>query len=492
MGRGGIRRRPLFALVAALVLLAACGQYPNVHARAYGVQAAGAGRAARGSGFTAGGLDGGNLGAPPLKGGGGGGGLRTSGGGGGGAAGGGIGGSGTGSGGGAGSGGTSGGRSGGGGGGGGGGSGGGGGGPAWGDTVVIGIHAPITGAAPVTLNSFTSEKDLFWRYGNGGRPVTVYGRHVRVVVQDDQYNPSHAQQVCQQMVQQDHAFVLVGGAGTDQIVACAQYAQSVGEPYLSAGVNQQYLAPLSDYFAVSESYPQQVGPLAEYIKRSFTTDCSKVIMIAEDTPNFDDAVAGFQHACPGATIQRVGKNSNDAGSVGGQLCLGTTPRYAAVFPLVAPVYFLQMAGAARSCDPQYTGIGITEGVDTVANSFCAYGKSGEMQFFSPGVAFHDSQKFDPRFVAAAHKAGVQADDIGWLLWGFNLGVYNFLKSAGPNLSKAGFMRAVSTFHGSTAGFSTIQYSPGDHFGGRSFNVLSNVCTGNGGYFVTKAANVSHF
>src|SRR5205814_1693329 len=124
---------------------------------------------------------------------------------------------------GAGSRGTSGGRSGGGGsGGGGGGSGGGGGGPAWGDTVVIGIHAPITGAAPVTLNSFTSEKDLFWRYGNGGRPVTVYGRHVRVVVQDDQYNPSHAQQVCQQMVQQDHAFVLVGGAGTDQIVACAQ------------------------------------------------------------------------------------------------------------------------------------------------------------------------------------------------------------------------------------------------------------------------------
>jgi hypothetical protein len=115
-----------------------------------------------------------------------------------------------------------------------------------------------------------------------------------------------------------------------------------------------------------------------------------------------------------------------------------------------------------------------------------------MQFFSPGVAFADSQKFDPRFVAAASKAGVQADDIGWLLWGFNEAVDAILNAAGQNLTQQGFMQAMSTFHGSTAGFSAVQYSPSDHFGGRSFNVLTNVCTGNGGHFVTKYANVSGF
>jgi len=357
---------------------------------------------------------------------------------------------------------------------------------------VIGIHAPITGAAPVTINSFYTEKDLFWRYGNNGGPVTVYGRHVQVVVQDDQYNPSHAQQVCQQMVVQNHAFLLVGGAGTDQIVACANYAQSVGEPYLSAGVNQQYLAPLSDYFAVSESYPQQVPALANYIKRNFTQDCSKVIMIAEDTPNFDDAVNAFSSACSGAAIQRVSKNGNDAGSVGGQLCTGTIPRYDAVFPLLAPVYFLQMAGAARSCNPQYTGIGITMGIDTVADTYCDYGSNDKLQFFSPATAFADSTKYDPGFVAAAHKAGVDPDDFGWLLWGFNRAVYSFLQAAGPNLTQQGFMQAVSTYHGSQAGFSAVQYSPDNHFGGRTFNVLTNVCDSNGGHYVTKYANVSGF
>jgi hypothetical protein len=132
------------------------------------------------------------------------------------------------------------------------------------------------------------------------------------------------------------------------------------------------------------------------------------------------------------------------------------------------------------------------GVDTVANTFCGYGQSGDMQFFSPGVAFHDSTKFDPRFVAAANKAGVEADDIGWLLWGFNFAVYNFLRAAGENLTQQGFMQAISTFHGSTPGFSTVQYSPSNHFGGRTFNVLTNVCSGGGGHFETRYANVSGF
>ena len=65
-------------------------------------------------------------------------------------------------------------------------------------------------------------------------------------------------------------------------------------------------------------------------------------------------------------------------------------------------------------------------------------------------------------------------------------------SFGAITTQSGFMRTLSNFHGSTAGFSAVQYSPSDHFGGRSFNVLSNVCSGGNGYFVTKYANVSRF
>ena len=57
--------------------------------------------------------------------------------------------------------------------------------------------------------------------------VKINGREVHVVFKDDHYNPSYARQVCQQMAQQNHAFLLIGGAGTDQIKACAGYAASL-------------------------------------------------------------------------------------------------------------------------------------------------------------------------------------------------------------------------------------------------------------------------
>ena len=138
----------------------------------------------------------------------------------------------------------------------------------WDRTIVIGVHAPITGAAPVHEDSFDGEKGLFWRHGNGGQPVTVFGRTVRVVVQDDGSDPSQAQQACQEMVTQRQVFMLVGVTGADEIAACARYAQSAGVPYLSVGAAQRPLSGLGGYFAVSETYAQQASPLATYVNDS--------------------------------------------------------------------------------------------------------------------------------------------------------------------------------------------------------------------------------
>ena len=77
-------------------------------------------------------------------------------------------------------------------------------------------------------------------------PDQLFGRKVRVVFRDDEFNPQHAVQVCREMVEQDGAFLLVGGGGADQITACAQYADENGIPYLSAGVNEDGLADLDD------------------------------------------------------------------------------------------------------------------------------------------------------------------------------------------------------------------------------------------------------
>jgi hypothetical protein len=363
-------------------------------------------------------------------------------------------------------------------------------------TITVGVHAPLTGAAPLKATSFNAGKDLYWKYGNNGGPVTIHGRKIQTVFQDDQYNPSHARAVCQQMAEQSKSFLLIGGGGTDQIQACAQYAASRGIPYLSAGVTENQLRSLGNYFALSMSYPQQAPLLAQYIKKNrgafgWDGEPSRVAVVATNTTNFDDAVAAFTQAMPGVTVFRPEKNERGS-SMAGRLCTGTVKNFDVVFPLVAPTYYLEMAGAAK-CNPQYAGVGVTMGLDQVASTGCRSGGSTEdARFFSPAPAFADAAKYDREFLDAAAKEGVQPDDIMFLLWGVSKGLHQLFDKAGPNLTREQFIASTSTATVETGVYPTLRYTPQDHFGADQVHVLRNVCSGSGGHYVTEAAFKSSF
>jgi branched-chain amino acid transport system substrate-binding protein len=466
-------RRVVSFLATVGLLAAACGQYPGIHEQGVtlGEAAEGAGLGAADNGST-----GSQAGVPQGPSGGGG----------------------SGAGGAAGEGSAS-------------GGGGPGGAPAGGDStgvssnrITIGIHAPITGAAPVTDNSFDEGKDLYWKWQSTG-PVKIYGRTVSVIVQDDAYNPSHAVQVCRDMAENKKSFLLVGGAGTDQIVACAQYAASRRIPYLSAGVTRKVLQPYAgaggNYFALSMTYPDQMKLLAGYIRHNLrVTSAKDVALVASNTPNFDDAVAAFEAAWNGKVCRGCGnefrpdKYDTNPGATGQQLCSFTQPKFKVVVPLVAPLYFLQMAGpnGAGTCHPMFVGVGITMGLDVVADKMCNEGYS-ESHFFSPAAAFNDVGKSDRAFMAAAAKRGVQADDIMWLLWNLSKTLGALFQKAGSDLTREGFIHSSERASVSVSGFPAVRYAPGNHFGASAVNVLRLHCNGfSGGYWLTEAQNKSRF
>lgn len=361
--------------------------------------------------------------------------------------------------------------------------------------IRFGIHAPLTGAAPLRAESFNTGKDLYWDHGNNLAKVLIYGRGVEVVFQDDQYNPSHAKQVCQQMAEQQEAFDLVGGGGTDQIQACAIYAASRGIPYLSAGVTEKGIRGLNNYFALSMSYAQQGPLLASYIKKVLkVTDPARVAMVATDTPNFDDAVDAFQGAFPGVKVFRPAKNER-GNAMAGNLCIGTQQAYDVVYPLVAPTYYLEMAHAA-ACHPQYAGVGITNGLDQVASTGCEGDRATEnARFFSPAPAFQDSDRYDRAFRQAAAKAGTSGDDIMFLLWGLSKSVHQLFLKAGQNLTREGFIAASSNASVHTGVYPDLRYTPDNHFGASQVHVLKNVCQRRGsaaGYYVTESDFNSSF
>ena len=123
-------------------------------------------------------------------------------------------------------------------------------------TIKIGIHAPETGAAAVS--TFRQAVGVYSEYA--GAIKGLGGRRIQVVARDDHFDPATARSVCKEMVEKEKVFLLIGGAGVDQIKSCAEYAASVGVPYLSPGVTEGPFRALQNYFALSETYTPAERP----------------------------------------------------------------------------------------------------------------------------------------------------------------------------------------------------------------------------------------
>jgi hypothetical protein len=292
------------------------------------------------------------------------------------------------------------------------------------------------------------------------------------------------------MVEREKVFLLIGGGGTDQIQACAQYAAGAGVPYLSAGVTEVGLRSLWNYFAGSMSYPEQARILPNYIRKVLKVrNGSRVAIVATDTANFDDAVQAFTQSFPGVRVFRPGKNERGS-SMAQNLCTATQKNFDVVFPLTAPTYYLEMAKAAQ-CKPTYAGVGITMGLDTVASTGCeGDNATRNARFFSPAPAFHNSNSYDRGFRAAGGK-----DDIEWLLWGLSKSLHQLFAKAGQNLSREGFVNSTARASVRSGVFPDAKYTTQDHFGALNFSVLKNVCGRRGnqaGYYVTEKGFVSGY
>lgn len=353
----------------------------------------------------------------------------------------------------------------------------------WGKTVTIGIHAPITGAAPLP-SSFQAAVTFVKNYYNnkGG----VHGRSIEILIEDDQYQPAVATQRCTEMVKGKNAFLLIGAAGTDQIQACARWSASAGVPYLSAGVTEKGLTTLKNYFAISMSYKAQVPYLVNYMKQTWpakASDPSKVYMVYSDTPNFGDAVSAWKAAFPGAQTIRLPRvpSQSDLNAAARKLCeLNKEAQIA--FPLMAPSNWLFLIGQQpTTCKPQWAGIGVTMGVNEVAKNGCrtAGAKFVGSRFFSPFPNTDKVGAMDPEFKEATKNlTPTQWDDIWVALWGTTKGMVQLLEKVGPDLTRAKFVTTAENTQGLRTGLGPVlSYTPTNHFGATEVHVLEATCTG---------------
>jgi len=342
--------------------------------------------------------------------------------------------------------------------------------------IVIGIHAPLTGAAPVPEDSVDKAKDLYWKFlaERGG----IFGRNVRVVFRDDQFNPSRAVTVCREMVEQQHAFLLVG-IGTDQVAACARYASQAGVPYLSMGGGEAAVAGLRTYFGMTMSFPRQAPLLAQMVKRTGKT---KVAVVVINTPNYDDTFSGLVQSAKDAGLNvvradRLGKQATQSEVLAEANNLRLSGAEAVLLAL-APVTFLDLAHSAQgqAYTPLWTGPGLSNGLNLVAEFGCP--SIAGARFFSPIPELDVIDRYDADYKPAYRKYnnGAEPDDLGLAVWGLEKTLHRFLTAAGPDLGRARLLAAVESGQEFASGvFPPVRYGGGRHFGSSQIHLLEADC-----------------
>lgn len=339
--------------------------------------------------------------------------------------------------------------------------------------VHIALHGPLTGAG-VPQSSFTSGTPKYWKDHKLANGYTV-----EAVAIDDKYNAADASRACNAAA--DKNFLIVGGAGTDQISACAQSPKLRRQhvPYLSAGVTEAGLGNISTYFGTSLTYKQQ-APLLVKLAKDKGYFGKKWAMVITGTPNFKDAreamvsqlvsngakgsAGGFN---AGKDVFLTDKAPSNCTTLAGQIRQG---QYEVIYFLGQPSFFAQCVGAIGNIpiNPVYTGPGPSFGISSVITLACKANTQYQGYYLHPSPSWNQRAKYGA--------PSNLTDDIEVGIWG----AMQQLKQAfdlvkGP-LTREAFTAALSQASLPGGVFSPVSFSGGQRFGGTAAYANEALCS----------------
>jgi branched-chain amino acid transport system substrate-binding protein len=318
------------------------------------------------------------------------------------------------------------------------------------DQIRIGVHAPLTGAAPIPQTSVEKARQQYWDVHG-----KIHGREVEVIIRDDQYNPSRATSVCNELIQRQEVFLLAGVGGVDQIAACARTAAQQGVPYISAGTVEGALRRLPNYFAVSMSYKQQAALVMQWVQKNSPPSNGKFAIVRDRTPNFGEVVEEMGRLAQAAGYEVLVHQFSNAPSTGQWLAQNGIE---VAFPIMAPSAWVQIVNSPGGRIKQWVGVGPTAGLNSVASAGCP-SIDGAM-FFSSWSGLNQADKLDRDF----NGRGGGGDDIQWASWGQNKALAVVFEGIGRNLTREAFIQYLQTNEVKTGITPALRHSKDNNFG----------------------------
>ena len=363
--------------------------------------------------------------------------------------------------------------------------------------IKLGMHMPTTGAVPISDTTAEQAKDIFFRWLRvKGRRIN--GRHVRVVLRNDNSNPSEAVNACKRLVTEDKVFALVGFSGAEQMQACAKYAKSVRVPYISTGSTELGM-DLPQTFATTMTWPAQGKLMADFMVTKLKARRRANAIVRHNTPNSTGLNRRFvrsmrkRDADVYSRSVPINPNTADATAVVQELDARDVKN---VLVHVAPTFFVQLLRAASQVNyrPQWTGIDPALQRGATATTGCGFNQNLDgAKFFSPYPALADRDRFDKKFDRAMNRfhSGTDADEVHWGNWAQQKAIARLLRRPGRNLTRKRFVYFTERARKIKTGVGPrLDYRPKDHYGARQVHLNQLGCSEQ--EWRTKRAFVSDF
>jgi branched-chain amino acid transport system substrate-binding protein len=330
------------------------------------------------------------------------------------------------------------------------------------DEIRIGVHAPLTGAAPIPQRSVAVAVRQYWDHMGD-----VHGRRVEVFLRDDRYNPSHATQVCNELIQRQQVFILNGVGGADQIAACARTAAQQGVPYFSSGTVHGVLENVRSYFAFSMSYKQQAPLVVQEIQQHARPSNNRVAILRDRTPSFNEAVAEVARLLEQAGFEVLQRQHQNGPSDAQWLVAN---QIETAFPIMAPSAWVQIVNSPGGSIDHWVGMGPTMGLNSVASAACP--AIDGARFFSPWSGLNVADELDPEWARAG-----RGDDIQWAAWTGYRGIHEVLNLMGADgLTRENFVHVLENNVISTGVGPDQRHSRDNHFGVNQAHLLVANCS----------------
>lgn len=325
-----------------------------------------------------------------------------------------------------------------------------------GNTIMVGMHLPETGAAPLPM-SWRGDLEVVQRYMND-RPVN--GRKMDFTIQDDGYDPAMGMAACKKLV--DAQPLLVIGHTSPAVQSqCVPIFNANHIPYLLRGSPRSFIAkcPICYFGTISDDAQGKL--LADYVINRMGGAGKKIgIVWQNDQPTAKDtfiAQAKAKGVKVAVVTSSVPKQADFSSIVVKLQQAGVSIALLSMPPVDA--IKLSVQAQSQGYHPTWLGGGTYWNYNMTLES-AGMAMDGAITF-SPWPSIDSAAANAWKSAYQQYKPGSQPTDVGLIMWGWANLVRAAAEKAGPNLSRASFVAAMNSLQ-----FNQPYWNPANYMGNR--------------------------